>query len=309
MKSKLFIFIIVLFYVVRVDSFCLQPVGLEVSLFTGYVYGGSNEIVFTGKGSSNPLQKVSELNWRVRNLWVLGANLQQRLFDNQFFVRVDGWSRVSSGYSTMVDRDWENFDEPDVMTDISTSTKTILPVAYLVDAAIGYYFYQTKGLEMSVEIGYEYSQYYWKSFGARYSYDQGDTIGTLPQNELLIAYQQLLSVPYIGLNFDWTMNWLDLKIFGKYTHLAYVKDKDNHVLRKILFVDRFHAVEFWSVGLDAKIPLWKWIDLDLKYVFEGLVPSVGNATMREDGGMTYTQGGAGISHFHNLFTMGVTAHF
>ena len=286
---------------------------VDLSIYTGLIYGKSKEIVFEGAGSPTPYQKISILDWDIRNLWVMGGTIEKSFFSNSLHLTVDGWGKVGSGQTTMVDRDFTDSDDPGLLTDISKSPDTHLTQAYLIDAEICYDFYNLSpwcsDLRFGFLLGYQYSKFAWKAFGGNFDYDEGADIGSFPDGELVIAYQQKFSVPYIGLNLDWQIDCWELNLFGKYTCLAYAEDHDFHALRDATFIDKFNAQQYWNAGAKAS---WNFLGnawLNIKYEFQRLEPAVGDTIHSEGGTTARIRKAAGISHYQNLYSFGLTVCF
>ncbi len=290
-----------------------NPWGVDLSIYSGYVYGKSKEIAVGAVDTELTGYKISQIDWSIRNLWIMGGTVKKSFLGDTLQLSLDGWGRVGSGHVKQVDRDYLNLARPDMVTDISTSTNTHINDAYLIDLELCYDFYRLRLCDSALKIGgllgYQYAQFGWRSYGGEFSYDRGQYVGNFTPGELVIAYKQKFSVPYFGLNALWKWDNLDVNLFGKYTWFAHVKSTDSHPLRGLTFKDNFSRQQYWSIGANTSWSFWDNYSLDFKYAFEKLEQGRGDTNQTGDGQSVSFNKSAKIGHFHNLFTLGLSARF
>jgi outer membrane protease len=291
---------------------CNGCFGLDISLYGGYIYGESEEIVYNTEPEI-PQDTISQLDWKIRNLWVVGATLRKSLFCDRVYLSIDAWTKADASRSTMVDRDFLDPFNPDVVTDISESPDTHLKKAKSFDFEVGYdifsFYPWCSEASFIFLAGYKYTQWYWKAYGGSFSYDSGAFIGEFPPGELIISYKQHFHIPYLGLKMDWQWDTWGIAVFGKYTHWARVKDVDFHALRDLTFKDKFKHAKYWILGAEAFWNAWTCLDLVLSYSYERLDTTRGDVEISGDGFSEEIEDGAGVNHFHHLVTFGVKASF
>lgn len=300
-------------FIPRWDCNSIHCWALDLSLYSGYITGHSKEKVYN-QTSTGLSYKVSQLDWKIRNLWVLGGAAQINFLDDRLHVYVDGWGKIHASKSKMVDRDFFNINQPSVATDISWHPDTHLKTAFEIDVMLDYDFYcfqySCQEIKFGVLIGYKYQKYHWNAYGGHFSYASGTINGNFPAGVLVIAYTQEFCIPYIGLQVDWNWNnWIDIRIFSKFTTLAYVRDYDLHALRATHFVGKFKESHFLVVGAEAVWNIYKYINLDLKYNYEHLNNTIGNATETVGDISFTTNDSVGIEHYHHLIALGLSASF
>ena len=296
--------------------------GIDLTIYGGYVNGKSKELVYGTLGSESSSSSssdwtISKLDWKINNLWVIGAVFKKTFFSDTIYFTVDGWTKVQADKSTLVDKDYTDPFHPNRYTDISKSPDTKLDKAQWISGELGFDFYKfmyrESAINLRLSVGYQYNRWHWKSYGGSYKYNQGEITGDFP-NTLIIAYKQRLSIPYLALQMDWNWKEWDLSLFGKYSHKAYVNDHDFHALRNLVFTDKFKNGEFWALGVNGSVNLWNCgdalIDFTLKYSFEQLNTTKGSTTITGNNfSVSLDSESAGVEHYHQLIAFGFEAEF
>lgn len=280
---------------------------IDLSLYTGYVNGQSQELVLDGPHT------LSRIDWKINNLWVLGGTAKLNLYNDTIHFSLDGWNKLHADKSTMVDRDYQDNNDPNLLTDISWHPDTHLKTAYAIETEIAYDFHQFSfdcyQVKPGILLGYRYLKYDWSAYGGTFIYDNGLLVGEFAPGLLVISYEETFSIPYIGLQLD--CQWkdcLNVRPYIKYTGLAGIRSLDFHALRDITFEDKLKNATYWITGVEARWNVWEWLDLDLRYSYEQLVKSKGTTKFIEDGEVGY-HNGAGCKHHQQLFFAGLTARF
>ncbi len=295
-------------------NFCEPCWDADVSVYTGYVTRSSQELAFNVGHDPQFPYKISQLDWKIRDLWVMGVTAEFNFWDDSIHLSFDGWNKIHAAHSTMVDKDFFDPDEPSHVTDISWHPDTHLKAAYELEGELGYDFFcfqrYCSQIKLGVMLGYKYFRLHWKAYGGRFSYNNGQFNGEFPPGKLVIGFAEEFSIPYVGLQADWQWNdRLDILVFGKYTCVAYVKNSDFHALRHIRFVDRFCNANYWVAGVEARWNIWRWIDLDLRYNYEHLNTATGDTKVKFNDEEETIPKAAGVKHCHQLIAIGLTASF
>lgn len=284
---------------------------LDVTFFGGVIWGKAEEYVRAG--TDNPLDPnfvVSQLDWPIENLFVLGGTFNFNYLSNRLHVTIEGWNKVASKRVKMIDEDFLTPD-PAVLTNISTSPNTHLTSAYKIFGEATFDIFNFPPFKVGGIAGFQYSKFEWQAFGGSFLYyNDGDFTNSFLPNTLGIEYQQFFSVPYLGLIFKWEIAQFNACLFGKVSPIAFVQDIDYHALRGILFVDKYRNKTYYIVGAKAGFLLRQKVTFDLKYTYEELKKTVGNGFFLEATGPSpYALGNAFLAHNHSTFEMGLTAHF
>lgn len=291
----------------------LECWNLDLSLYGGYINGDSKEIVYNRLNTGIPY-KISQLDWKIRNLWVLGGEAKVNFLDDRLHISVNGWNKIHASKSKMVDRDFYNIEQPSVPTEISWHPDTRLKTAFQVDIMVDYDFfcfqYGCQEIKLGILAGYEFQKIHWNAYGGHYSYRNGKINGNFPAGELVIAYTQEFCVPYIGLQVSWNWkNCVDVCLFGKYTTLAYVKDHDFHALREAHFTGKFCDSKYLVIGAEATWNIYRCFNLELKYNYEHLNNTTGDATETMGGFSFKAKDSVGTEHTHHMIALGLSASF
>ena len=277
----------------------------NLSLYTGYVTGKSKEIVY------NHSHILSQLDWKIHNLWVLGGTAEVSGFEDTFHFSLDGWCKLHADKSTMVDRDYRNLQNPSDLTDLGEHPDTSLKTAYLIDFEMDYdvccFSQECFETKIGFLLGYRYLKLHWDACGGTIS--DAERSVEIPSGVFCISFLETISIPYIGLKIDWQWgDCVDVRAFGKFTGIAYAKDRDVHALTNTVFVDKFCNTQYWVAGLEARWYIWECLSFDLRYSFEQLTHSRGHTTIRGFNKKMH-HNSAGLEHQQQLFAAGVTAYF
>ena len=288
-----------------------DPKSIDLSFYSGYVSGKSQEIVYS-QTDSGEIYRLSQLDWQIQNLWVIGGIVSANFLDNRLHFVFDGWGKAIASSSIMVDRDWLDKSSIERLTHISWS-RSYLKTAYKLVGEMGYDFYQKKwgrlGFDTCLLTGYEYFRLFWEDLGGYYIYDSGLDFGMWPE-QLGISYNQEFSIPYFGLQVELEWNeMIAIDLYGKFSWSAYVNEQDVHHLREIVFDDEFENGQYWMLGGAFSWRFWKNLECDLKYDYEQLNNAIGKITMqRADQTKTRSEGG-GLAHHHQTLSLGLSAAF
>ncbi|GBE53292.1 coagulase/fibrinolysin precursor [bacterium BMS3Bbin14] len=212
----------------------------------GYLSGESTESVYNAASSG---YKLSELTWRLRDVFMFNAGVSVQP-TTWLKLHGDIWVKVNDGNGSMDDYDW--FVEGWDWTHWSHHNNVELSEGLMYDLNAEFPFYRFDKTTFSALIGYKHDHWEWKARGGSYIYSTyalRDTVGTFPDNELVITYEQTFGVPYVGLAFDARLEKVTLtgRLIG--STLVKVEDVDHHHLRNLLIENDFDTGSMVSFDL------------------------------------------------------------
>lgn len=284
----------------------------DFSCYGGLVNGLTKELVFS-QTDQGQTYKLSQLDWKIRELWVVGGRAAVHLSDRKFHFIVDGWGKATSRESVMVDQDWDQKFSLKTPVHISWST-AYLKSAYKIMGEIGYDFYQSDfglaRLQTTLLAGYQYFELAWKDYGnGLYIYDYGTNIGVFPK-ELGISYSQEYSIPYFGLEFngDWE-ELIQWTCYGKISNSAFVHQKDIHHLRELTFDEEIPYGVYWMVGTSLSLSFSDYINCNIKYGYEQINETKGTMTVYQKNKPPERYLGSGVFHRHQTLSLGISSTF
>jgi len=228
--------------------------GLQVSLLNG----ASREYVYyTGIG-----QKISELDWDLDDV-VMGGGVISVEVKNRLYINLGMWNKMKNSDGYMNDTDWLSYGNPETATHFSRS-KTSLDKGRMLDINAAYTLISLKGDEITSYcpqfmmnstytvqgiLGYKYDEWKWTANGGYYIYDTGTNYGRFDYVPG-ITYEHDLSVPYLGLAFNFNNNNVGINAFVLYSKWADIDDEDIHHLRDLRFKDSFEDARYTSYGIN-----------------------------------------------------------
>lgn len=89
------------------SSVTVADAGYELRVLAGQLSGESGEYVYDADGSASgtPGYKISELNWELNSVPMLGLDLRIPVYE-QIGVNLEFWKNATEGDGTMDDYDW-----------------------------------------------------------------------------------------------------------------------------------------------------------------------------------------------------------
>jgi plasminogen activator len=288
-----------------------KPEWITFSTYSGYINGKTKEIVYS-LAETGEIYRLSQLDWKIRNLWILGGTIKANFYHGLFQLCLDGWQKMASSQATMIDRDWQNEQALHACTDISWSPSDLIKAnSIALESEFDFYkLHQGRStLLWGVLFGYQFFQLNWKDFGGTYSYDNGTHVGEF-EKIVGISYSQKYSIPYYGLQMGWEWNKvLEAAVFGKFTWIAHIQEKDIHHLREIVFEQEFTDGHYWIVGALLQWTMQTHLLCDFKYEYSQLNKADGYMVIKEAGEDPKYSAGAGVYHNHQALKLGLTVVF
>jgi Outer membrane protease len=288
-----------------------DPFAFDFSCYGGLVNGLTKEIVFS-ETDQGKLYKASQLDWEIRELWVVGVRAAVHVSDQKFHFIVDGWGKATSRESVMVDQDWDEKISLKTPMNISWSP-SYLKSAYKIMGEIAYDFYQTDfalaQLQTTLLAGYQYFQLAWKDYGGRYVYNYGAYRGRF-SDQVGISYSQEYSIPYFGLEFNGTWKKvIQWTCYGKVSNSTFVHQNDIHHLREITFDEEIPYGVYWMAGTSLSLSFLKYFHCNIKYGYEQINEAIGTMTIYEKNEPPQKFLGSGVYHRHQTLSLGINSTF
>jgi outer membrane protease len=295
-------------------SISTQAGGLSFSLgaSVGQVEGTAKELVFDN--SVVKKFKLSELTWDITE--VVMAGVQGSLgFGERFHANLGYWTALNKGNGGMVDRDWLYSPagmaqiEPDAdnWTHESKHPNTHLEKGSMLDLNLTGQIWQAGPFSVSGIAGYKIDDWKWSARGGTFVYSVDtfrDTVGSFPDNQKVIVYEQEYNIPYLGIGAGWS--GATFAVDGRLLLSNWVSatDTDNHVLRSTIFEGDFSDGTFVGVGVSATwnfAPRW-FATAALDY--QSISEITGDVTMRSPQGDAVFRNGGGIAEDSTLLSLG-----
>ena len=236
---------------------------LSFHIHAGRMTGEGNEyVVITDR-------TLSKLIWKIDELYMAGGGFNYQISSGKE-ISADLWLKTQDGQSTMDDYDWM-IDGLD-WTHWSHHDDTIVTKAGIFDISYKYtpLYFREKHIKFKYIAGYRLTDFEWEARGGSYIYTPGDPpnsdffredVGTFPDNQLGITYEQIFHTPYIGLEIDTTAGifFLNSKLSASYA--VFGKAIDQHHLRDLVTRAYFYWGHMISADISAGVNLNSRISL------------------------------------------------
>jgi outer membrane protease len=222
----------------------------SIAPLLGVIYGSSEEIVYKNSDSN---RYNSELVWDLKPLFYAGFAIDAAPFDiyakNGFIAAASFKYGFPLRTGFMVDRDWQ-YDNNSGLTNYSRHD-AISRNAFFIDLSAGYSLPLTHFLSFSAFVEFTYMYLSWTAQDGYYQYLASDSNGNIIPGQVwdnqipkksvvgtVIKYEQnwYLFSPGISLKGRFN-NIFSLEGFFSYSPLIFCSDKDEHILRSIVFYD------------------------------------------------------------------------
>jgi plasminogen activator len=211
----------------------------------GHLNGSANELAY----DPTTHRLISELHWQVNDAAILKGQADVG-FSDWLSAGLSGWTAIASN-NVMDDYDW-SLAPYTQWSDHSHHPDTRLPTAWQGALDLKARIYHGGGASLSVMGGYQWTHFKWAAYGGTYTYSvQGfrDTSGSFPANQLDSTYTQSFSAPFLGVKGRYALNsrWqLGAELKGSPWAIN-AKDQDHHVLRQLIYWDKFGQAHLWSI--------------------------------------------------------------
>lgn len=225
------------------SSFILPKDNLTLDASLSVLNGKASEYVYED-GS-----KLSELNWKIRNVPIVKAGLTWDLY-SRVTLNINGWTTLTSGDSGMDDYDWMIPGQKH-WSDWSSSPATRLNDANQYDINLTGWVIKGEDYQLGPVIGYQETRLSWLATGGHYNYNNGTDIGDFPDGARLIGYKQKFMVPYFGVAGKLVYDKFDFVAQFKFSPWVEARDNDEHYMREISFQETISNSNYYSGVLNA----------------------------------------------------------
>ncbi len=281
-----------------------KPVIISGRLGVGYLTGQSYENVY----DTDTGRKVSELDWDLSSVFMLNGGVSVQPFS---WLKLNGdvWVKINDGSGDMVDYDWlvEGLDD---WTHRSYSTDVDLNTGYMIDVNAEFPVLNLQGTNISGFVGYKYDNWEWEARGGTYIYSTyylRDTIGSFPENEKGITYEQWFHVPYIGIGFNTELTRAFLSGRIIFSPFVQAGDEDHHHMRNLLFEEDFDNGTMIGIDFSGGYHITEQFSLLGSYHYQKYNEVKGDTTITDlttGRQLAYIPGdAAGAEHYSHLFSI------
>lgn len=291
----------------------------EFRIGTAFLQGESGEYVYDadGSGSGIPGYKVSELNWKLNNVLMLGVGATY-MANDRLCLNADYWVNAGEGDGTMDDYDWLYIGAD--WSHWSHHDNTTVRKVTRLDLNSEFTFHRIKNEKTRFfgRLGYRQDHFDWQAKGGTAIYSDlsfRDTALVFP-NVPGISYQQTFKTPYIGLGLHSSGRADDTKIsFDASIHYSqWVKgeDVDIHHLRDLRFEESGSGGHWYELKLGLTFELLHKLSLTTNYAVQRYdeIKASTEITDLTNGDKFYFGGAAaGLDHGSQLISVNLDYSF
>ncbi|PHM60962.1 omptin family outer membrane protease [Xenorhabdus ishibashii] len=164
---------------------------------------------------------LSQLDWKIGDALIARGKVFWTPLDS-LTVNADGWARLSSSDSKMVD-------------DLNAAGWLIKQSNYKLGAVLGY----------------QETRFSWTAYGDHYIYDNSANIGEFSTGMVGVGYKQKYSVPYIGLSGQYRYQDFEFNFLLKYSPWVKAWGNDEHYMRRLTLPQRSDNVHYFDASIEA----------------------------------------------------------
>lgn len=223
---------------------------LSVQGSVGLLNGSAVESVYTTVEGSR--YKLSELDWDIKNVVMVGANLSVAL-QNKIWLNAGLWGAATQGSGQMNDWDWLLEEQGSPWTHWSLSDVDITR-ASLLDFNVAVEVIRVGGLGVRGIAGYKYNAWQWEDHGIRHIYSAGGGF----RNDVAeddgstgIIYEQWFHIPYLGVGLNYTNSGWVVDGYALVGPYITANDRDQHLSRQLYFEEDFTGGQYFGAGARA----------------------------------------------------------
>lgn len=296
---------------IMINIFILAE-GYEVRVETGILNGVAHELVYKDTAGT----KLSELIWNLEGVNLIGLGGSFSRSEN-FKINGDLYFNYQKETSTMEDYDWvlpiSNWTH---WSYSPTETTTV----YKFDLNYEYEIIMNS-ISLSLLGGYRLDYYDWVAIGGNYIYSDKngghfrEYVGSWPDNQVGISYEQTFSTPYFGFISKWQGDKISLGTKLIYSPFVYATDKDIHHQREnggMVFEGVFENGNFFEIDAKGQIELFDNLVATLSYMYSKYLTNTGYYTGYYLGtGEEYYggYGSVGLDNETSTISLGLTYKF
>lgn len=255
--------------------------GFSFRLSSGYLQGEARELVYPPANSGTSNDKVSELIWKIDELYMVGSGVSIKPY-SWMSINLDGWFKLTDGAGTMDDYDWLDSNNSD-WTHWSHHDDTIVTKAMMLDFNADFISFVTPQYQLKGIIGYKRDTFEWEAWGGKFVYsDSGfrDFSGTFTDT-LGIKYEQTFNVPYLGLGL--IANFNQFHIDSELLYSSYVSSEavDHHYARNLIFTDKFSKGKYIAFNIAGVYDLSEMVKLRAAFDYQKYRETIGDISMED----------------------------
>lgn len=226
-----------------------KPVHISGEVSGGYLSGLAHEMVYE-HGLRGHRETVSQLDWQLENIFMLGGKASVRILDRLSF-NAAMWLAVTEGSGEMRDYDWL-VDGASEWSDFSLSDVDVTE-GYAFDMNVSVDVIRWQAVNVFVLGGYKQSGWTWEDSGryALYTVDRWRDTRFDLHGDNMITYEQEFQMPYIGAGVDIQWRGLTVSAYGIFSDWVYAYDWDDHWARELRFEEEFEDGRMYGFGVKA----------------------------------------------------------
>ncbi|ALZ58753.1 protease (plasmid) [Shigella sonnei] len=241
------------------------PDNISTDISLGSLSGKTKERVYHPKEGG---RKISQLDWKYSNATIVRGGIDWKLIPKVSFG-VSGWTTLGNQKASMVDKDWNNSNTPQVWTDQSWHPNTHLRDANEFELNLKGWLLNNLDYRLGLIAGYQESRYSFNAMGGSYIYSENggnrNKKGAHPSGERTIDYKQLFKIPYIGLTANYRHENFEFGAELKYSGWVRSSDTDKHYQTEIIFKDEIKNQNYCSVAAN----IGYYVTPSAKFYIEG----------------------------------------
>lgn len=276
----------------------------------GYLTGESGEYVYVPENS----HKLSELKWDIERAYMLGLGGSVSPWSWLTF-NADVWFNLGEGENTMDDYDWfiEGFQYTHWShhEDVDMTTGVMFDINGEVD------LYRYEKARFFAIAGFKYDNWEWEAYGGDYIYSTVflyDTVGSFPDGEKVITYEQNYYAPYLGFGFSSALAQAPIEFSGRVVFSPYVwgEAKDQHHLRNLIFEEDFDSGTMLSLDFAGHYYFSNNLSLWLAFHYQKYHEMKGETVVTDittGEKTTYRGDVGGMDHQSSMVSTGVSYSF
>lgn len=262
--------------------------------------------------------KISELNWDMKPIFVLGSKLN--LGFGGFWLGVGGKVGIGRDCGTVTDKDWMNYTHNDYSTRTHYSESDCRMLSYFgFDLSLLYRFRILSSLKFSPEVGLDYTLSEFQAIDAEYWYGSRNPKTGLYASDSSVIFSQKASGKMVKLKRDVFNVWLganicltpmrrlSLSVGGFVSPFTHVNSYDKHIARGIDFYDKMYGFfKGFKGNASAEYFMTRHYSAYFRFDIMGTDPINGNVYQKNSSSQKYykTTVGGGCKFFSMDFSGG-----
>lgn len=278
--------------------------------------GKSGEYVYDADGSASGIRgyEISELQWELDSVWMVGLNLRHR-FIKRFALGVDYWTNAGDDDGYMTDYDWMFVGLDWSHRSQHPATSVRAADRFDINGEFLLHRNAPERFDVYALLGYRRDHFDWQARGGTAIYSDVDYRDTylVFADVPVISYEQTWEVPYLGLGVRSTNlvsgRRVTADLNGRYSHWATGKDIDIHHLRDLRFEESGKNGQWLDLQLSIDVALDRNLDLTfgITHTIYSEVKGPVTATDLTTGTTSYYPGdAASLDHGSTLVSVGVS---